>query len=139
VEINEMFADFFEEIDGDGRVVDELTVGRGADGATDDDLGVVAGRESTFFEDGVDFGGIGKIEHRFDGAGVLTGTDEVFIGTFAEDHFQSADDDGFPSTRFTSDRDQARAEFPYEFVNECEIANFEEGEHAFTAGEYAGA
>lgn len=129
VEIDEAFADFFEESEGDGGVVDKLAVGGDTDGAAYDDLGVFAGREAAFFEDGVDFRRVFEVEDGFDGAGFLAGADEAFVGAFAEYHFQCADDDGFSGSGFAGDGDKAGAEFPCEFVNEGEITDFEEGEH----------
>ena len=130
VEIDKALADFFQKREGDRGVVDELAVRGNADGATDDDLGVLAGFEAAFFEDCVDFGRVCKIEDGLDGAGVLAGADEAFVGALSEDHFQGTDDDGFPGTRFARDRDEAGTQLPYEFVNEGEVSDFEKGEHA---------
>jgi hypothetical protein len=138
VEIDEAFADFFQERQRDGGVVDELAVGCGADGAPDDNLFVLTGFKAAFFENGIDFGGVLEIKNRLDGAGVFTGADQAFIGTLSENHFKGSDDNRFSSTGFASDRDEAGAEFPYEFVYEGEVADFEKGEHVVVCGrEYA--
>ena len=89
------------------------------------------GVEAAVFEDGVDFARVAEFEHGLDRAGVLAGADERFVGAFAEHEFERADDDGLAGAGFPGDADQAGAEFPDEFIDEGEIADFEKGEHSF--------
>jgi hypothetical protein len=63
---------------------------------------------------------------------VLAGADQRFVGALAEHEFEGADDDGLAGTGFPGDADQAGAEFPDEFVDQGEVADFEQGEHALS-------
>ena len=129
VEIDEVLAEAFEQRECDRRVVDKLAACRLPDRAADDELVVVAGGETAFFEDRVDAGRVGEFEDRLDEALIFAGADERFVGALAEHEFECADDDGFAGARFTGHADESGAEFPCEFIDECEVADFQKGEH----------
>ena len=131
VQVHEVIAEALEQGQGDRGIVDELAVGGLADHPAHDELGVLAGRQAAVFEDGVDFARVAEFEHGLHRAGVLAGADQRFVGAFAEHQFERADDDGLAGTGFAGDADQARAEFPGEFIDEGQIADFEQGEHAW--------
>ena len=126
-----MLAEFFEQGEGHRGVIDELAICRLTDDPADDQLGVIAGGKAAVFEDGIDFLRILEFENRFDRAAFLAGADQRFFRAFAEDEFERSDNDGFSGARFSGHADEPRAEFPGEFVNEGEIADFKKGEHSF--------
>ena len=66
VEIDEVFAEAFEQGERDRRIVDKLAACGLPDRAADDELVVVAGGESAFFEDWVDAGRVCELEDRLD-------------------------------------------------------------------------
>jgi len=126
-----VIAEAFEQGEGDRGIVDELAVGGLADDTAHDELGVIARLKAAVFEDGIDVARVPEFEHGLDRAGILAGADQGFVRAFAEHEFEGADDDGLAGTGFASDAYESRPEFPREFIDKGQIADFEQGEHAW--------
>ena len=100
-----------------------------SDRPADNELVVVAGSEPAFFQNRIDTGRVREFEDCLDEALILAGANERFVGAFAEHEFEGANDHGFAGACFTGYANESGAEFPCEFVDECEIADFQECEH----------
>ena len=100
MQVHQVFAEALEQGQRDRRIIDKLAVGGLADHAADDELGVVAGFQPAVCQDGVDLARVAEFEHGLDRAGLLAGADQRFVGAFAEDEFEGADDDRTCRHRF---------------------------------------
>ena len=82
-----------------------------------------------FFEPCVRFLRIADVENRLDGAALGACADERFVGAFAEDELERADDDAFARAGFAGHSDEAGTEQPLKFLDQCEVANTKRNEH----------
>jgi hypothetical protein len=72
--------------------------------------------------------GIGESEDGFDRAAFCARANEGFVGAFAEDEFEGADDDGLSRAGFAGDGGEAWGEEPGEFFDESEVTDAERSE-----------
>ena len=91
-------------------------------------MAVFARVDAVGFEGGVDGGGIAQFEDGLDRAVVGARANEGFVGAFAEDELEGADDDGFAGAGFSGDDGEARCELPFELFDQGEVADAEGGE-----------
>ncbi len=132
VDVDEVFAEAFEELGGGGGGVDlAAAVALEGEGAADDELVVFAEGEAAFFEDGVEGLGIGvfDLEGAFDGGFGFAAADEAFVGAFAEEEAEGAHEDGFARAGFAGDDVEAVSELGFGGVNDGEVADCEVAEH----------
>jgi len=131
MQVHEVIAEALEQGERDRRIVDKLAVGGLADQAAHDELGIIAGVQAAIGEDDIDFSRVAEFEHGLDGTRVLAGADQGFVRALAEDQLEGADNDRLAGTGLTGHADQARTEFPDEFIDQGQIADFEQSKHAW--------
>ena len=68
-------------------------------------------------------------------AKIGAGSDERFVGAFAEQKLQCADDNRFARAGFSGNGNEARSELPLEFFHEREILDSQQSEDG---GHWAG-
>ena len=82
VQIDEMFAKFFQQTERDRGVVDELSCGTLRDDSADNQIVSFGKLQSVFGENIANFLGSMQGEYGFDDAGFLASSDQRFVGSF---------------------------------------------------------
>ena len=129
MEIDKVFAQFFQQSQGDGGVVDELTGAVGADNPADDEILLRFKFQCVLRKNGVDFIGLLQGKHRLDHAGFLPGADQRFVGSFSQNELERPDNHRLSRTGFTRDTDESAVELPGQFIDEGKVADFQQGKH----------
>ncbi len=129
MQIDQKVAQLLEHGERRRRAVDELPVAaRLGEGALDDERAVDAAFQAVSVEFRVELVAILHVERAFDRAGVRAGANLPFVGAFAQQELERADDDRFARPGFTRDGDEAGREVPVEFFDERQVFDAQRGE-----------
>ena len=72
---------------------------------------------------------LGPFEDCFDGANIGSGPNQRFVGSFAEEQLERADDDRFARAGLPRDDGESRTELPFQILDQRQILDSEQGQN----------
>ena len=130
VEVDELVAELPHDLERGRRAIGELAVGSGGgEGSFQHQLPAIAGLDPRPGQDGVEAGGIGQLENRFDRALVGPRAQQGAVGPVAQDQREGPQDDGLAGPGLAGDGDEARAGFPGQAFDEGQVLDAKVRQH----------
>ena len=122
VKIDQFVAELLENPQRGGRSVDELAIAfRRRESARFRIKSSSHGSIPASSKRGFHFREFVALKNRFDRAHIRSSPDQRFVGAFAEQQLERADDDRFAGAGFACDSDEPRRDFPFQFFDQREI------------------
>ncbi len=121
MKIDQIVTEIFQDRLCRWRTIDELTRTRAGRKAAFDDEIVLGWFDSSLDKLRIEFLQLVSSPNGFYRAEIGSGSDERFVGAFAEQKLQCADDNRFARAGLASDGSKAWRNFPLEFFHEREI------------------
>ena len=129
VQIDQLVAQILQHGERGRRSIDELAVcARRRKAAFHDQL-ALARFDARLAQLRIQFFQLGPFEDCFDGANIGAGADQRFVGSFAEEQLQRADDDRFARAGFSRDGGESRRELPFQILDQRQVLDSQQGQN----------